>query len=83
MNTEVIDYARWGYEIRSHHQRYKKFIDSMERKLVCQECRGAGGEVIPILDYGQGPFEQCGWCEGIGYVTPHLRGIWLRYQREH
>jgi hypothetical protein len=75
------DYARWSYQVRSHRQRYERYVDSMPTKLVCQECHGLGGETIPILDYGEGPFEECGWCEGTGYVTPWIRGLWLNFKR--
>ena len=51
-------------------------------KLVCQECRGAGSYVEPCLDYGEGPSYNCGWCGGTGYVSPYLRGLWLRYKRK-
>lgn len=77
----ATDYARFAYQCNAHYQRYKRRIDAMSRKLVCQECRGSGGWIEPILDYGQGPWEQCGWCLGTGYVTPWLRGMWLRCRR--
>ena len=55
----------------------------MERPLICQECGGSGGEVIPICDDGTGPFEECGFCEGTGLMTPHLRGFWLRWKKQN
>ena len=67
---------------QSHRRRLRAFIDRMARKLVCQECSGAGGHVEPVLDCGQGPFFECGWCEGIGFVTPHRRGLWLKMKRD-
>jgi DnaJ-class molecular chaperone len=76
-----VDYAKLDYRYITHHHRYSKRVESMPRKLVCQECRGAGGFNEPILDDGTGPWEPCGWCEGTGFVTPWLRGMWLRYQR--
>lgn len=39
------------------------------KKLQCPACRGAGGEVDVVLDYGQGPFITCGFCEGKGVLT--------------
>jgi hypothetical protein len=51
-------------------------------RLSCQECRGMGGEAVPILDDGTGPFMECNWCEGTGYVTGHIRGEWLRMKKE-
>ena len=46
-------------------------------KLVCQECGGMGGRVQPILDFGEGPFEECGFCNGTGIMTSLARNIWL------
>jgi len=66
------DYARLSHYWRRHHARFARFVEA--RKLVCQECGGSGGETVPILEDGSGPWEECGWCEGTGYTTPHLRG---------
>lgn len=74
-------YAMLDYKSQEHHVRYRQFIASMERKLVCQACGGAGGEVEHVDEHG-GPFMHCGWCEGTGYVSPHIRGVWLRNQKE-
>ena len=79
MNTHV-DYAKHDYKSRQHHLRYKRFVESMPRKLYCQDCGGSGGEVVPMCDDGSGPFESCGWCEGTGLVTPKIRGIWLAWK---
>lgn len=76
--TEV-DYARKDYKVRQHHVRYTRFVQM--KKLLCQDCCGGGGEVVPVTDCGEGPFEECGWCEGTGYVTPFIRGAWLRWKR--
>lgn len=51
-------------------------------KLICQECGGAGGYIEPVLDYGQGPWFDCGWCLGTGEVTPTVRGYWLAWKRQ-
>lgn len=51
-------------------------------KLICQECGGAGGETEPILDDGSGPWFECGWCKGTGFITPKLRGLWLRMKKK-
>jgi len=75
-----IDYPRISYEYRQHHERFKVFVK--EKGLFCQECGGSGGEMIPVLDDGSGPFETCGWCEGTGLVTPFIRGAWLSYRKE-
>lgn len=74
-------YARLDYKHREHHVRYKRFVESRP-PLSCQECRGAGGWTEPILDDGTGPFEECGWCEGTGLISPYKRGMWLKFRRE-
>ena len=74
------DYAKSDYYHHQHYIRYEKYV---ERKgMTCQECGGYGGEIERILDDGQGPFYECGWCLGTGKVTRWLRGQWLRYKRE-
>lgn len=77
-----LDHVRWEAYQQRHHVRYKRFVAAMPTKLVCQECRGAGGETDVVLDFGQGPFVSCGFCEGTGYVTPWMRGRWLRWKKE-
>lgn len=79
---ENTNYAKLDWRNRQHHARYLKFINGMERKLVCQDCYGRGGRVELIDMILGGPWESCGWCEGTGYVTPFLRGLWLRYQKQ-
>jgi DnaJ-class molecular chaperone len=76
----VTNWPQWYWKLRAHHLRYKRHIEAMPRKLVCQDCGGMGGETDVILDDGTGPWEECGWCEGTGFVTPHRRGQWLRYK---
>ncbi len=76
-----LNFAKLCYFARAHHARFRLFIDSMPRELTCQDCGGGGGHVEPVLDDGSGPWEECGWCEGTGYVTPWIRGEWLRYKR--
>lgn len=78
----AVDYARMDNEWARHHTRYVRFIDSMPRKLICQECGGVGGYTEACLDDGSGPFFGCGVCESTGYVTPWMRGQWLRWKRE-
>lgn len=73
------DYAKASYRYRAHHLRFESRIANS--RLVCQECGGAGGRTDPILDYGEGPWDECGFCEGTGKVTPYLRGLWLRYKQ--
>jgi hypothetical protein len=74
-------YAMHDWKRRAHHARLRRFIDAMAHKLVCQDCGGSGEFLIEAIEYGRGPMAQCSWCEGLGYVTPHVRGRWLRYNR--
>jgi hypothetical protein len=76
-----VDYARLAYYRRRHHARYERYVENMPRKLLCQECKGYGGERVALLDDGSGPWEECGWCEGTGLVTGIIRGRWLAYRR--
>ncbi len=76
----MIDYAQLNYRYWRHHLRFQSFV--AKHKLRCQECGGAGGAIEPVLDFGEGPFEQCGWCEGTGWMTPPGRGLWLGLKRE-
>ena len=80
-HEERVDYAKLSWQWRSHHQRFIARVK--DSKLLCQECGGAGGDTEPILDDGTGPWEECGWCEGTGKVTPWLRGMWLRFRRQY
>lgn len=75
-----VDYRKLDWYWQQHHERFKRYV--LWSGFVCQECHGGGGWTDPILDDGSGPWEACGWCEGIGYVTRHIRGAWLRYKRE-
>lgn len=75
-----MNYAKLNSDLARHHQRFKRRVE--QAGLLCQECGGSGGEVEPVLDYGEGPWIECGWCEGTGYVTPWLRGQWLKMRRE-
>jgi hypothetical protein len=74
------NYAKLDWYMVAHHRRFRRFVES--RKLTCQDCGGAGGYKEPILDDGTGPWFECGWCEGTGYITPHGRGVWLRFKRD-
>ena len=53
----------------------------IEKKISCPECHGRGGEVEPVLDFGQGPFIECWLCKGDGKVGNKQRGIWLNYKK--
>lgn len=79
-DVRTYDYARGDWIFADHMRRYKAYVQ--EHGLVCQECGGSGGEVVPVLDTGEGPFEECGWCEGTGRVTRWTRGLWLRCQQK-
>lgn len=75
-NHEHPNYARIDYVWYRHHER---FVVRAEREgLACQACGGRGGEVDVIDPEIGGPWEPCGWCEGTGFVTRWLRGLWLR-----
>lgn len=71
----------WWWWANNHYERYKRFVERIKPQLTCQECGGSGGEIDAVLDYGQGPWVDCGWCEGTGLVTPWIRGQWLRWKR--
>ena len=77
----AYDYARHDSYRQRHHERYKRFVESMSPRLVCQDCKGSGEEVIDQIDYTV-ITEPCVWCEGTGFVTRHKRGMWLKIQRE-
>lgn len=74
----MIDYPRQSYYWRQHATRFQHFVEGL--KLTCMECGGRGGEVVSIYE-GQGPFEQCGWCLGTGYMSPYGRNLWLRQKK--
>lgn len=75
--TGTCDYAKLHWAHAEHHQRYVRRLEMVPKKLLCQECGGDGGEIEVVCD-GQGPWFDCGWCEGTGYVFPHRRAEWLR-----
>lgn len=76
-----VNYVKFDHDYHRHHQRFKRRVESQKHKLPCQECRGRGGYIEPVLDYGEGPFFICGWCEGTGLLTPWLRGRWLALRK--
>ena len=76
--TDAFDYVKDAYRFQRHVQRYRRRAE--RDGLHCQECGGHGGWTDVIYD-GQGPWEVCGFCHGGGYVTRHMRGVWLRYRR--
>ena len=75
------DYAKLDWAGREHRERFARYVKAMPRKLLCQECGGAGYHEDTD---GYGLVEQrymCGWCEGTGHLTPWLRGAWLRSRK--
>lgn len=79
IDERPVDYARLTWYSQRHHLRYATYVE--RAGLPCQACHAMGGAIEPILDYGQGPWEECGWCEGTGKVTRWIRGAWLRWKR--
>lgn len=77
-----VDYVKRDHYWQRHHKRFRRFVEARRPPLVCQECGGTGGEMEPLMDDGSGPFMPCGFCEGLGLTTPHLRGVWLQYRRQ-
>lgn len=76
-----VDYKKFDYYNWRHHERFKRFVLSRFPKLTCQNCHGRGGEIEIVCEFG-GPWVECGWCEGTGFVTPYARGMWLRFKKE-
>ena len=76
-----FDYRRFDVYNRRHHERFVRRVKTTSDSLLCQDCMGAGGAMEPILDDGSGPWYDCGWCEGTGFVTRWIRGLWLRTMR--
>ncbi len=40
----------------------------MVKNVACPWCGGGGGFTEVILDDGTGPWEQCGFCNGTGFM---------------
>lgn len=78
----LYDYSKLAHYQKQHFERLKRYIESLPRQLVCQDCAGAGGYKEAVLDDGSGPWFECGWCEGLGVITPHRRGLWLRMKKQ-
>ena len=51
--------------------------DSMILQVKCPCCNGEGGEHDIITDDGQGPYYECGFCNGNGTVAIWQRLVWL------
>jgi uncharacterized Zn finger protein len=43
------------------------------RYIPCPYCKGSGGVVEAVLDYGEGPFYDCGACGGSGKMGDYQR----------
>jgi hypothetical protein len=84
MKRDSWNCARWMWYRAHHHARLERYINAQRPRLSCQECGGMGGDYEPILFYGPGggPWEECGFCEGLGFVTPWIRGLWLKWKRD-
>ena len=78
-------YAQRDYKRRQSSERRKQRIEAIPEtnRLLCQACRGIGGEFEPVLGcHGQGPWYDCGWCDGLGKLLPWERGHFLRIMKE-
>jgi DnaJ-class molecular chaperone len=50
----------------------------------CQECGGDGRHIEVVLqETGQGPWEDCGWCNGTGKVDGPTKARWLNYKKNY
>lgn len=74
----ATDWAKRDWYLLHHSRRFKHRIEVLGDAQSCPACKGAGGEVEPILDDGSGPFLTCGLCEGHGDTTHWLAMMWLR-----
>lgn len=82
-NWETMQpYIKSDYYWSFRYERYKSRVTFTSDSMLCQACGGAGSWVEPILDDGSGPTEWCGFCQGLGLITKHDRGQWLRWKRE-
>lgn len=41
----------------------------MSKKFPCPFCKGQGGYIDVVLDFGQGPYYECGICKGEGMIV--------------
>ena len=74
-----ISQAEWDWKMQASFVRYKRLVE--REGFTCQECGGAGGEGDVVMDYGQGPWMPCLWCQGLGKFTRFDRSQWLSYQK--
>lgn len=91
--TQALEAKSLGLQLSAYgarrHKRLEQHVMERRPRLVCQECGGSGEAEIDSIDFGGddcGPimfymYAPCGYCEGIGYVTAHMRGVWLADRR--
>jgi DnaJ-class molecular chaperone len=56
-------------------------MSTNEPKLICQECRGIGEIIEDRIEWYE-ISRPCGFCNGSGYLTNEIRGLWLRIKKE-
>lgn len=71
------DWPRQHHYIHQHYERWKRRVMERTHKLICQDCGGAGGYIELVSWELGGPWYDCGWCEGTGYVDNWRRAAWL------
>lgn len=79
-DREHQDHARLASDRARHHRRFVAYVE--RDGLPCQDCGGRGGYEETIDPWLGGPWYDCGFCEGTGLTTHHLRGLWLRWKRD-
>lgn len=75
-----VNYDKLSYMWHASYLRWAKRVE--KSKLICQDCGGMGGWTEPVLDFGEGPWMTCGWCQGTGKLDAWHRGAWLRCKKE-
>lgn len=50
--------------------------------VQCAACHGRGSWKEPILDFGEGPEESCGYCQGTGRTTKMMNAWIMRWARD-
>ena len=77
---DELNWVRYDAEWQRHHERYAAHVEA--HGLLCQDCGGAGDVLDDVIDGYYRIYSSCGWCEGTGRITRHVRGLWLRMKRE-
>ena len=78
--NEKPNYAKLNNDQRRHHARWKHRVLTRRPRLVCQWC-GGGGECVDDVILDHALTHECGYCEGVGFVDGHRRGLYLRHAR--